>query len=609
MLVVAFSLSRRQFGDLCSTVVFSRVTRNRKSEVFILIQKISHLKSPTDLATYLNISLGYLYKISNYQNKYTSFTISKKSGGERTIYKPINELAVIQHKLKLLIQDSCRISNRAYGFTSGKSFIDNAKNHIRKKYVFNLDLENFFESITSPRIYSLFNRYFNLSKSVAMLLTNLCSHPNGFLPQGSPTSPIISNIICKSLDIELVTLAKSVGNLYYSRYADDITFSSNSSKFPEAIACLNNNQVVLSKTLVHLISKNGFVINQNKVRLQDAYMHQEVTGITVNKKVNLNRRFLKKIRAILYSLKNTYESQEGIENFFKVYDVKGKSFEIKLIRAFQILKGKINYVGDVKGKDDSIYKDFVYKFNELINIYKANITTIKRETTSEIYFMRNTVVIDPFEKDYYPTYYSPENGIDIGIYGQGSGFNLKGIGIITNYHVIEDLINDVLVKGMRFTKGHYIQYFMEFNGEKIKKYGKLKYWCKDADIAIIESKDSEDLNIGYNFNKYFNMRDKITLLGFPDHSFGSVVSINEGEIKRKLKNSPVSTYEISAKVFSGNSGGPILNYKNEVIGIANKGFTIRGVVPSQFIPIKYALEVNIEKKQNPPIISKELKFE
>src|SRR5699024_801751 len=117
----------------------------------------------------------------------------------------------------------------ATGFIKNKNILDNAKLHVNRKHILNIDLENFFGTISSGRVYAMFNKYFKISNnSVCFFLTRLCCHPDNFLPQGAPTSPTISNIISKIFDKQMTELIKiSKKTVYYSRYADDITFSSN----------------------------------------------------------------------------------------------------------------------------------------------------------------------------------------------------------------------------------------------------------------------------------------------------------------------------------------------------------------------------------------------
>src|SRR5690606_12917628 len=143
---------------------------------------------------------------------------------------------------------------------------------------------------------------YRLNDEVATILAQICCH-NGILPQGAPTSPIISNMICVRLDAKLQQLAKE-HQCTYSRYADDITFSTNRSSFPSALAYLSDiGQIEIGNELSIIIEENGFQINPKKTRLQSKHQRQEVTGLTVNRYPNVQRRYIKQIRGILHAWK------------------------------------------------------------------------------------------------------------------------------------------------------------------------------------------------------------------------------------------------------------------------------------------------------------------
>ena len=235
--------------------------------------------------------------------KYIKFEIPKKSGGKREILAPNRELKKIQTRLATLLSEcymelyseTNRYSN---GFLKGKSIVTNAQRHKNKKYVLNTDLENFFSSFTFGRVRNYFikNKHFELNEEVATIIAKIACC-NGKLPQGSPSSPIITNFICQIMDYRLGKLAKK--NLcHYSRYADDLTFSTNLSKFPEELAYWHDNHIFLTKKFEQEISKAGFSINENKTRLLDKRVHQEVTGLTVNSKVNVSRKYFDDTKAM-----------------------------------------------------------------------------------------------------------------------------------------------------------------------------------------------------------------------------------------------------------------------------------------------------------------------
>lgn len=260
------------------------------------IELANYLKIPVNVLTYI------LYKV-NTDNLYTTFTIPKKNGDERIIHAPYDKLKSIQRTIADNLYEYKAERNTeinvnkyvAHAFEKGKSIITNAKIHRNKRYVFNIDLENFFDSFHFGRVAGFFekNKDFRWKKSMGIMLAQLTCY-KGVLPQGSPCSPIITNLICNILDMRILNLARKY-RLDYTRYADDLTFSTNDKKF---LDYKNEFYCKLSKE----IEKAGFKINESKTRLVFKDSRQEVTGIVVNEKLNVNRDFIKKTRAMADSL-------------------------------------------------------------------------------------------------------------------------------------------------------------------------------------------------------------------------------------------------------------------------------------------------------------------
>lgn len=229
---------------------------------------------------------------------YRNFEIPKKSGGRRKIEAPVDRLKNIQRWIKDEIVDSFSPNDAALGFRKGFSIVDNAIRHVGKELVINLDIKDFFPSITYDQVLRMFV-YMGYKLEVAHLLTKLCTNSKNALPQGSPASPSISNIILLKLDKRLSCLANSIGS-DYSRYADDLTFSGNKNI---------KNVVPLVKRIVH---EEGYVINEKKVRLQYSNQRQEVTGLTVNSCVMVSRKLIKEIDNAIY-----YCNKYGIDDHMK----------------------------------------------------------------------------------------------------------------------------------------------------------------------------------------------------------------------------------------------------------------------------------------------------
>lgn len=245
-----------------------------------------------ELCEQLNISADEInIKRKKTVNKmYHNFLIPKKSGGERIISAPNDQLKIIQKRIKEIFLDKLPISIYAHGFVNGRSIVTNAIIHTKKNEVYNIDIHNFFPSITEKKVYIVFNKIMKLDNNTSKYLTNLCTY-NGRLPQGAPTSPVLSNIVSKKLDKRLGAFAAKNG-LNFTRYADDITFSGNR---------INTYQRSIIKKI---IIDEGFVINKNKERLQKSYDKQIVTGLIVNDKLKVNSKLIMELKnAIYYSMK------------------------------------------------------------------------------------------------------------------------------------------------------------------------------------------------------------------------------------------------------------------------------------------------------------------
>lgn len=332
----------------------------------------------TALHSYINIK------------RYHTFYIKKKSGSLREINAPCVGLKVIQTYLNFIFQAFYEPNANAVGFVPGRSIADGAKKHVGKKYVLNIDLKDFFDSIELHRVKSIFTLPpFNLKEdkdnpqSLPYVLASLCCHPkevsrfdkDGNLikcircvtPQGAPTSPIITNLVCRQLDRRLLGLAKRF-RLSYSRYADDITFSTNKNDiFIEGS--------VFMTELKRIVEDQKFHINDAKTRVQSRAYRQEVTGLVVNSKVNVTKRYVKQIRMWLY-LWEHYGYEKASEYFARDYD-KSKGDAKHGTNMDSVIEGKLNYMKMIVGEDNSTYKKLRERFDKLTSaIEEVNVTHI-----------------------------------------------------------------------------------------------------------------------------------------------------------------------------------------------------------------------------------------
>ena len=325
-------------------------------------------------------SLNY-YKniIASGKNRYKTFSIKKKSGGLRTINAPCSGLKVFQKCLNFVLQTYYQPNASACGFVPGRSIADGAKKHVGKKYVLNIDLKDFFDTIELHRVKAVFTLPpFNLKddkenpNSLPYIIANLCCHPKevtrfdkdgnpyqcvrNVTPQGAPTSPMITNLICSQLDRRLLGLAKRF-RLSYSRYADDITFSTNAKEVFEQ----GSEFMVELRRIVEEDQK--FRINDEKTRVQSKAYRQEVTGLVVNSKVNVTKRYVKQIRMWLY-LWEHYGYEKATDSFLRDYN-KSKGQAKHGSHLENVLEGKLNYLKMVVGSDNVAYKKLAERYEKL----------------------------------------------------------------------------------------------------------------------------------------------------------------------------------------------------------------------------------------------------
>ncbi len=311
--------------------------------------------------------LNYYCNPNNEFHRYTQFNIKKKSGGIRQITAPRNKsfmllLRYVNYMLKTLYTPS----DYATGFTEGRSVVTNADKHKGQNYVFNIDLKDFFPSVEQARVWKRLQiEPICLKRPIANVIAGLCSmkvcgddgNARYILPQGAPTSPILTNMVCDKLDRRLAGLAKRFG-LHYSRYADDITFSSMHNVYQK--------DGEFRMELKRIIESQGFTINTEKTRLQKIGSRQEVTGIIVSNKLNVTQKYVRDIRNLLY-IWDRYGFGTAYNKFFYKYkEDKGhvKKGNPDLVN---VIDGKLNYLKMVKGEDDTTFLRLKHKFDLLVN--------------------------------------------------------------------------------------------------------------------------------------------------------------------------------------------------------------------------------------------------
>lgn len=516
----------------------------------------------------INFSNKQYYDIVNFckQNKgYNFFKIPKKSGEDRTIFAPVEELKKLQIKIKKFLEGIYNSPKACNGFVKGRSTKTNAMGHVGKKWVLNIDISDFFPSINFGRIWGLFkSSVFNFDDALATTLAIVCCH-DGKLPQGAPTSPILANMICCRMDKKLIKFA-SFNKCKFSRYADDITLSTNLNVFPKNIAITNEDGLLeLTDEFEKIIKDNGFILNSNKTRLAYRTKCQLVTGIVINKKLNLKRKYYRQLRAILHNCKKEGLQKTALKNGFD-NDV---SFKIHIC-------GKMSYYKSIVGSEHTSYNNLCKMYNKYVEYKFKNCFYNKSE------LIANAMYIIESEDS------------------QGTAFLLKGYGLVTCKHCLGIKLNencendDFIVTKAKIEKKYFIY---KENYPEMKLKIKVKKIFNHLDCAILEIQGSEFQEIEFKAFKGINNEEinKCTLLGFPKYAEGSTINENDNvQITGRKNFFGIDYYCIDKPIIEGNSGGPLINHHGDVVGIACRGGAdMQEALESGFnavLPIKYIIE-------------------
>lgn len=346
---------------------------------------------------------------------YRSFRIPKRSGGFRTIIAPSGMLKSFQTVVRIILQALYDVPPFVNGFVPGKSVKENASPHVRMNYVFNADIKDFFPSISFARVWrTLQYPPFRFSPKTASIIAGICCTDVEFLqneadrswerhldenryeyaeeemeldpsesvgtafehvpqfdpehhyaeedqtprrnalPQGAPSSPVLSNIICRNLDRKLAGLARRFG-LNYSRYADDITFSSQHNVYQADGEFL--------KEFRRIVAVEGFILNEKKTRLQRAGQRQEVTGLTVNSKVNVPRAFIRDLDNVLYIWRKYGASAAYARLLARNVHVKNGRY----LKMDDLISGRLGYIRMIKGSCSPVWQRLVAYHDECVH--------------------------------------------------------------------------------------------------------------------------------------------------------------------------------------------------------------------------------------------------
>jgi len=518
-----------------------------------IVENFFSLKKREDIADLLEIPYNtlifHLYRTLNIY-KYKTFSIPKKSGGERKICAPITTLKILQRKLAYALKNVYRTKPSVHGFVDRRSIVTNATTHASKGCLLNIDIHDFFPSINFGRVRGMFMaKPYNLPEKVATTLAQICCYENQ-LPQGAPTSPIVSNMICAKMDSELQRIARRY-RCTYTRYADDITISSARSTFPNALAKKGNEpkQAELSQYLIDIIEQNGFKINHKKVSLCSKDYRQEVTGLTVNQFPNIKRKYTNQIRAMLHAWEK-YGLPDAEREYIDRYAKKHQSPFIKEYWSSElenksifreVIIGKLNYLRMVRGLKNPVFIKYCKQLAILDPSFEKTCQAILKKSGVNEY-EDSVFVLESIGSD------SISNN-------QATAFILEDIGIISCHHAIQGKV--CIYKAYNARE---VTYLTVKNIDTARDIAVFEL-PKQLDHTALSKGDSEKMKIG----------DLVKVIGFPNYAEGSTIQVYEGRVTGTRQWFGSLRIHVDAAIIKGGSGGPVLNARGQVIGIAATG--------------------------------------
>ncbi|WP_374304388.1 reverse transcriptase domain-containing protein [Ferrovibrio sp.] len=488
----------------------------------------AELEDEAAILAYLGLSAGELKKIWYYRGRmYQHFSIAKGPDKIRMISAPDDRLKFLQRQLSTKLSELYRPRNPVHGFVADRSVKTNAIAHLHRRFVINIDLKDFFPSITQNRVEGMLTSL-GINARVAEIIARICCN-NGHLPQGAPSSPVLSNMICFRLDKKLLDVAKKA-RCIYTRYADDITFSSYQP--PTALFEVGLPPAghfapeLLAVQLRSLFQQNGFIINPDKTHYADRHSRRVVTGVKINEMLNVDRRYVRNIRAALRSIEVL--GIDGAEKKFR--EQHGGRSDLA-----SFLRGKISYLTHIKGSTDPVVRHIALRFNNCFPARPIKVSpTVTEMRDRSVWVVDNNHTIE-----------------------QGTAFFLKDVGLVTAEHCLGGA-EEVEVF-------HPSKPANKFRARVLRV-------DKHRDLALLEH--------SIPITEFFELErsaqvvalgDHLTAIGYPAYSPGDSINVRGGTVASFKVQSLVDYIEVTQILAQGMSGGPLIDTNNNVVGIIHKG--------------------------------------
>jgi len=539
----------------------------------------------TDVADILGVTAGRLARLAYHaENDYITFDVPKRRGGHRTIATPPDDLKIIQTRLNYVLYRVYRRKRGTHGFTVARSIVTNAREHCGKNWVLNIDLKDFFPSLHFGRVRGVFMGVpYRLPSQVATLLARLACF-DGHLPQGAPTSPIISNMICRQLDAELHRLSRRY-RCTYTRYADDITFSTQARDFPPEIASVGYSTsgagLQLGADLTSILATAGFRVNQDKSRLQFRSQRQEVTGLRVNRFPNTSRRFYQRTRAMIHAWEK-YGLEAAQAMYTRRFDIKYKTTGLKPSSFPQVVRGQLEFIRMVKGDGDTGLRTLSNRLNrldsKLIQAFPPNVPSEPDERWSHLF------------QRYSPMVYLLEMRAN-GDVSQGTAFAWGRRFLATAGHCTEGLISVTSPIGEDF----------EFRSEATLRYesenvfGEMQV-DRQRDVACLVLPEEASVGLWPVRSLPLNPGEQVAAIGYPTVPMREpTVGIYVGRVESRAAHfgGQIASVQVSIEMAGGLSGAPVIDRSGYLVGIVTEHTMERAAAGTSqrafhhIVPIEY----------------------
>ena len=496
---------------------------------------------------------------------YTTFEVSKRRGGIRTIDAPARKLKAMQRIVATDLAATLGSNSPvAHSFMPGRSVISNALPHVRRATVARVDLKDFFHQINFGRIKGVFQSApFLLPDDISTVLAQLCCY-EGRLPQGAPTSPTLSNYVCRSMDAALRRLAKRF-KARYTRYSDDLTFSFASvaiDRLPKEMFIVTpvsgrRHRVEPGFLLSEIIADQGFEINAAKTVGTGRERRQMVTGIVVNDGLRVPGKFTQEVRRALH-LWEVLGLKAAEDRAIPVLTRKKYASGVHPSLP-KLLRGKLAWLGRVNGRSDEKYQRLAKKYNDLVIkhgmpelqvVIDARVKTFA-EAQAATWFMRAEI----HEGDY--------DVID------GTAFKISGQEWVTCAHCAGDRKTRTTYPNIRLYSS---------DGPTDGTAVRVTSIDWDRDLAILRPRPMVPIPrhlAHFLIAEYSPVAPALVgVMGFPSSHERQPPIFLRSRVVRTRAVSGVQRIEIDKPIQQGNSGGPVFDEAYKVVGVVVEGATV-----------------------------------